>query len=98
MHRSTNRRPTLRRTPSTSVIAVLWLPLTCLAIAIAPQIFLVAVSSVAAQTSQDRKAEADRLLQQGIQQYQRNEYQAALDSWEQALLLYRAMQDRNGEV
>jgi len=68
MHRSTNRHPILKRFPSTSVIAVLWLPLACLAIAIAPQIFLVAVSSVAAQTSQDRKAEADSIKETNIKQ------------------------------
>jgi CHAT domain-containing protein len=51
-----------------------------------------------AQTSPDRKTEADRLLAQGIQQYQTSQYEAAIQSWEQALMLYRAIPDRNGEA
>ncbi len=51
-----------------------------------------------AQTVQDRKAEADRLLKQGDQQYQTSQYHAALQSWQQALGIYQAMKDRNGEA
>jgi len=51
-----------------------------------------------AQAREDRKAEADRLLQQGIQQYQTSQYEAALQSWAQALTLYRAIPNRNGEA
>jgi CHAT domain-containing protein/Flp pilus assembly protein TadD len=67
-------------------------------IVLTPQLLLAAFSPVVAQTTKDQKAEADRLLQQGLQQFQRNEYQAAMRSWEQALSLYRAVQDRNGEA
>ncbi|BBC23262.1 tetratricopeptide repeat protein [Pseudanabaena sp. ABRG5-3] len=45
----------------------------------------------------DRKAEADRLLQQGIQQCQTGQCEAAFQSWEQALTIYRAIKDRLGE-
>ncbi len=50
-----------------------------------------------AQTVDARKAEADRLLQQGIEQFQTSQFAAALQSWQQALSLYRQIQDRRGE-
>jgi CHAT domain-containing protein/tetratricopeptide (TPR) repeat protein len=55
-------------------------------------------STAQAQTSQDRKTEADKLLQQGIQQYQRSQYQAAIKFWQQALAIYQQIKDRNGEA
>jgi tetratricopeptide (TPR) repeat protein len=51
--------------------------------------------SVVAQA--DRKAEADRLFNQGSQQFQISRFEAALQSWEQALTIYRAIKDRQGE-
>ena len=56
-------------------------------------------SSVAVAQSQvdPRKAEGDRLLQQGIQQHQTSQFEAALQSWQQALLLYRKIKNRFGE-
>ncbi|WP_434684533.1 CHAT domain-containing protein [Pseudanabaena minima] len=59
------------------------------------QIFM--SESIQAQTNQDRKTEAERLLQQGIQQYQISQFQAALQSWQQALTIYREIKDRFGE-
>ena len=50
-----------------------------------------------AQTTDARQAEADRLLQQGIQQYQNRQFQAALNSWQQALQIYRALKNRHKE-
>ena len=50
-----------------------------------------------AQTKQNQKAEADRLLFEGVQQDQAKQYEAALKSWKQALTLYRRLQDRDGE-
>ncbi len=47
---------------------------------------------------QDRQAEANRLLKQGIQQFQTSQYQAALQSWQQALAIFQAIKDRNGEA
>ncbi|MGI0485839.1 CHAT domain-containing protein [Pantanalinema rosaneae CENA516] len=49
------------------------------------------------QTTPDRKAEADRLLQQGIQQIESREPEAALQRLEQALKIYRDIKDRQGE-
>jgi CHAT domain-containing protein/uncharacterized protein HemY len=51
-----------------------------------------------AQTSQDRKTEADKLLEQGIQQAQRSQYKDAIQSWQQALAIYQKLKDRNGEA
>ncbi|MEO0537433.1 MAG: CHAT domain-containing tetratricopeptide repeat protein [Cyanobacteria bacterium P01_A01_bin.123] len=45
-----------------------------------------------------QQAEADRLLEQGIQQYRISEFQAALQSWQQALALYQTIGDRRGEA
>ena len=50
-----------------------------------------------AQTTDAREAEANRLLQQGIQQYQTGQFPAALNSWQQALQIYRVLKDRLGE-
>jgi tetratricopeptide (TPR) repeat protein len=50
-----------------------------------------------AQTTDAREAEADRLLQQGSQQYQTGQFPAALNSWQQALQIYRALKNRQGE-
>lgn len=56
------------------------------------------ISPALAQTIQERKAEADRLLQQGIQQYRTGQREAALQSLQQALAVRRAIQDRHGEA
>ncbi len=50
-----------------------------------------------AQTNDSRKAEADRLLRQGLQQYQTRQFQSALNSWQQALQLYREVKYLEGE-
>ncbi|MBD2354936.1 tetratricopeptide repeat protein [Tolypothrix sp. FACHB-123] len=52
---------------------------------------------VLAQTPQARKAEADRLFKQGIQQFDTSQFEAALRSWQQALIIYREIKDRQGE-
>lgn len=52
---------------------------------------------VLAQTQDDRRAEADRLLQQGLEQHQTSQFQAALQSWQQALEIYREIGDRARE-
>jgi tetratricopeptide (TPR) repeat protein len=50
-----------------------------------------------AQSVPDRKAEADRRLQQGLQQDQTSQFQDALQSYQQALSLYREIGDRARE-
>ena len=49
------------------------------------------------QTIQDRKAEADKLFNQGNQQFQISQFEAAFQSWQQALAIYREIKDRFGE-
>ena len=61
------------------------------------QVQIVMSESIQAQTNQGRKAKADRLLQQGIQQYQISQFEAAFQSWQQALTIYREIKDRSGE-
>ena len=51
---------------------------------------------VLAQNPADPKAEADRLFKQGVEQFQTSEFQA-LQSWQQALIIYREIKDRQGE-
>ncbi|WP_051340260.1 tetratricopeptide repeat protein, partial [Planktothrix agardhii] len=48
-------------------------------------------------TPEQKQAEADRLLDQGIEEYDHSQYRQALQSWQQALLIYREIGDRGGE-
>ena len=50
-----------------------------------------------AQNPAGRKAEADRLLKQGVEQFQTSQFQPALQSWQQAVIVYREIKDRQGE-
>ena len=56
-----------------------------------------AASPVVAQTSDVRKVEADRLLQQGNQQLHTSQFEAAIQSFQQALAIYRKIGDRKRE-
>ncbi|MBD2776397.1 CHAT domain-containing protein [Iningainema sp. BLCCT55] len=60
-----------------------------------PMVFT--ASQVLAQTNTDRKAEADRLLQLGIQQFQAHLLETALQSFQKALIIYRNIKNRRGE-
>ncbi|MBD2328080.1 tetratricopeptide repeat protein [Alkalinema sp. FACHB-956] len=66
-------------------------------VGLAPVVRVVRAQTVA-QAVDPRKAEADRLREQGIQQAQTSQYEAALQSFEKALKLYRTISDRNGEA
>ncbi|BAY25193.1 TPR repeat-containing protein [Calothrix sp. NIES-2100] len=55
------------------------------------------ISQVLAQSSSDRQAEADTLLKQGEDLLDRNQSQAALQAFEQALTIYRQIKNRLGE-
>ncbi|BBC25471.1 CHAT domain-containing protein [Pseudanabaena sp. ABRG5-3] len=50
-----------------------------------------------AQEASDRRAEAGRLLNQGLQQYRNNQTQAAFQTWQKTLQIYREIKDRAGE-
>lgn len=41
--------------------------------------------------------QAEKLLQQGLENYQASHFEAAIDSWKQALILYQKLQNRKGE-
>ncbi|PSR19415.1 hypothetical protein C8255_02060 [filamentous cyanobacterium CCP3] len=47
-------------------------------------------------SASSRQAEANRLLQEGIDKYNRNDWQAALTPWKQASEIYQAIGDRAG--
>ncbi len=61
------------------------------------QVQIVMSESVQAQTKQDRKGDADRLFDLGIEQYQISQFEAAFRSWQQALKIYQEIKDRQGE-
>ncbi len=52
---------------------------------------------VLAQSRVERQAEADTLLEQGHQQYQANQLEAALQSFQKALIIYRDIKNREFE-
>ena len=65
------------------------------------QLTVAAINADAYQQTQEgtsASAEADQLLQQGIQHYHRSQFRAALVSWQQALERYRAAGNRQGEA
>ncbi|MDJ0692695.1 MAG: tetratricopeptide repeat protein, partial [Xenococcaceae cyanobacterium MO_188.B32] len=51
-----------------------------------------------AQDQSALQAEADKLLQQGIRQFQISQYREAFQSWQNALTIYREIGDRGGEA
>ncbi|ERT05023.1 TPR repeat family protein [Lyngbya aestuarii BL J] len=55
-------------------------------------------SPVLVQTQQQRQAEADRFLQQGIQQFNISQFREALQSFQQSLEIYREIGNRQGEA
>lgn len=59
--------------------------------------YLITNSAAFAQIPTERKAAADRLFQQGMQESLSSQFQAALKSWQQALSVYRELKDRKGE-
>lgn len=59
---------------------------------------LLRMPAALAQSTEARKVEADRLVEQGIQQAQTSQVQAAIQSWQQALNIYREIRNRNGEA
>jgi len=61
------------------------------------QVTVSEVPYVKPRTTSDQKAEADRLLEQGNQQYATSQFQSALQSWQQALIVYQQIKDRKGE-
>lgn len=50
-----------------------------------------------AQEQSDRKTQAGKLLNQGLQRYRSGQYEAAFQSWQRALQIYQDIKDRAGE-
>ncbi|MBD2741856.1 CHAT domain-containing protein [Coleofasciculus sp. FACHB-1120] len=74
----------------------------CLAIAREikdPQLEKLALQSLSRIPNKNnpQKTEADKLTQQGTQQRQAGQFEAALKSYQQALIIYRQIKDRQGE-
>ncbi len=51
-----------------------------------------------AQTAESRQADADKLLKQGRQEYSNRKFEAALQKYQQALVIYRAIKNRQDEI
>jgi CHAT domain-containing protein len=79
-----------------SLLLALVLPIASLLIA-RPGVTIQPVEIAQTQTMKDRKAEADRLFEQGSQQFQTSQFEAALQSWQQALVIYQTIKDRKAE-
>lgn len=62
-----------------------------------PPTLTLSPSVAEAQTNQDRKAEADRLLEEGIELYDKINLGGALARFEEALLIYQEIGDKVGE-
>ena len=54
-------------------------------------------SQAIAQSQVTAKTKADEFLQQGLKQYQLSQFVPAIQSWQQALIVYRKFKDRRGE-
>jgi CHAT domain-containing protein/Flp pilus assembly protein TadD len=79
------------------ILAFLILVTTVAAPVLSEQITSFSRTQVLAQTTSSRKAEAERLYEQSIKQYQNRQFNLALQSLEQALKIYREIYDRQGE-
>jgi len=53
--------------------------------------------SAQAQTTQDRNAEAVRLNQEGLQQFNRGQFREALENFQKVLVIFREISDRKSE-
>ena len=52
----------------------------------------------AATPSELLQAKADQVFQQGIEQYKTSQFQAAIESWQEELGIYRQLENRQGEA
>jgi len=64
--------------------------------AIASEILL--AQSPPTELQNNRQIQADRLLQQGIEQYKAGQLTTAIESWQQAISLYQQLQDQEKEA
>jgi CHAT domain-containing protein/tetratricopeptide (TPR) repeat protein len=64
---------------------------------LSPAFPLLSTAAIAQTNPTSQKSEADRLFQQAVQQYRTNQFEVSLQSWQQALTIYRATKDRRSE-
>ncbi|WP_088240416.1 CHAT domain-containing protein, partial [Calothrix rhizosoleniae] len=84
----------LKKVSSAFLIALL----TSIAVPLMVNLSVISVPlEVLAETKYSRKQEADRLLNQGSKNWYSSQYKAALQSYQQALKIYRNIKDRRGE-
>lgn len=55
------------------------------------------IAQAQSQTTQDRKAEAERLTKQGFQQLKREQFREAIETYQQALVILREIRHMQGE-
>ncbi|NEQ33129.1 MAG: tetratricopeptide repeat protein [Leptolyngbya sp. SIO4C5] len=80
-------------------IARFWLLALMVVTVAVPLVEIGAVPVMAQEASrEERKAEADRLLQLGAQQHSTNQFQEAIRSWQEALEIYTEVDNINGEI
>jgi CHAT domain-containing protein/Tfp pilus assembly protein PilF len=84
----------LHRFSLVTVTLLLSLTSTLQLVGIPPEI---TVASAQTPMTQNRKAEADRLRQQGIEQFEANQLAAALELLQKALFIYQEIGDRFGQ-
>ncbi len=58
----------------------------------------ISATEILVQTPDQKKAEADQLFQQGNQQYENSQFQAAIQLWQEALKIYRELGDHSEEA
>ncbi|BAY60270.1 TPR repeat-containing protein [Calothrix brevissima NIES-22] len=81
----------LQRLTLASLVLYLTFPLGAL------ELLPLRTAPASAQSTNNRKTEADRLLKQGEELRDRNQSQAALEAFQQALKIYRQIKNRQGE-
>jgi tetratricopeptide (TPR) repeat protein len=64
---------------------------------LSPAFPLLSTAAIAQTNPTSQKSEADRLFEQAVQQYRSSQLESSLQSWQQALTLYRAIKDRRSE-
>ena len=81
---------------STSLTPFFLFFLSFTGIILIPAIYLLLTPPTLAQAQSEQQVEADRLLQQGNQQFQVSQYREALQSWQKALDIFQQIGDRGG--
>src|SRR3569832_412053 len=71
--------------------------LFCLTCSLLPTAYFLFPLPIKAQTVQSQNAEAEKLYQQATQQYRGGRYREAIQTYQQALVIYRKIRDRSSQ-